>query len=136
MKDLNERQKELYEWLLKTTAIDNRFKSKEFICVALSHLYPRFLENTSEHNSVAFCTLRKDVRAINFSGVEKIIVSNKTGYKIATKEEAERYIKRRLKSSLVSLKLYWNIKHKMEKDGQLDMSLHEVESYVGGNNEN
>ena len=131
MKDLNKRQKELYEWLLKASTIDNNFKSKEFICTALSHLYPRFLENSSEHNSKAFWTLRKDVRAINFSEVEKIIVSSSKGYKIATKEEAERYVKRRLKSSLVSLKLYWNIKHKMERDGQIDMNLHEVETYVG-----
>lgn len=136
MKDLNARQKTLYKWLLfGAEASPHRYWSKETICTSLSDYYARHQENTSEHNSVVFCQLRKDVRAINFSGVEKIIVSNHEGYKIATQEEAERYVKRRLKSSLVSLKLYWNIKRKMNQNGQLDMTLHEVESYVGGKNE-
>lgn len=133
MRGLNKRQKQLYTWLLNSSKIDNFYKSKEFICRALSHIYPRFLEDSSEHNSAAFALLRNDVRAINRSDeVEKIIISSKKGYKIATKEEAEKYIEKRFKRDLKSLKLDWHLKKKCGLDGQLDIELNEIKAFVGG----
>ena len=132
MSELNNRQKALYDFLYTSSETSpNYYFSKEELCVALHDFYPRHLESSSEHNSRSFCMLRKDVRTINFSDVEKIIVSNKTGYKLATKEEAEIYLKRKLKSSLVALKLYWKLKHKAELNRQLDINLHEIETFIG-----
>lgn len=127
--ELNERQEALYKYL-NIMSFTNDYISKEQIAGRLYDYYPRYSETSNEHNSTVFAALRHDVRAINFSGVEKIIVSSNKGYKIATKEEAEAYIKRRLKSSLVSLKLYWTIKNKMDLDQQLDMDLKRIETYV------
>lgn len=127
--ELNERQEALYKYL-NIMSFTNDYISKEQIVGRLYDYYPRYSETSNEHNSTVFTALRHDVRAINFSGVEKIIVSSNKGYKIATKEEAEAYIKRRLKSSLVSLKLYWTIKNKMDLDQQLDMDLKRIETYV------
>lgn len=128
--ELNERQQALYKFL-NVMSFTKDYISKEKIVGRLYDYYPRYSETSNEHNSAAFALIRKDVRAINFSGVEKIIVSSNKGYKIATKEEAEAYIKRRLKSSLVSLKLYWTIKNKMDLDQQLDMDLKQIETFVG-----
>lgn len=134
---LNERQKELYEFLLRSSEYyPDKYLSKEVIVKLLNKYYPRHLEHTSEHNSRAFSMLRKDVRTINFSDVEKIIVSCKKGYKIATKEEAIKYVKRKLATNLKGLKLYWNIKHKIDHDGQFNINLHEVRTFIDGTSEN
>lgn len=131
MENLTERQEVLYHYLIHRANINNNYNSKENICNVLNEWYPRHLEKSNEHNSLVFANLRKDVRAINFSQVEKIIVSSPKGYKIATKDEAECYIKRKLKSSLIALKLYWKIKGKIALDKQLDINLHEIETFVG-----
>lgn len=134
---LNERQLELYAFLLRVSKYyPGRYLSKEVIVKVLNRYYPRYLEHSSEHNSRAFSMLRKDVRTINFSDVEKIIVSSKKGYKIATKEEAIKYVKRKLASNLKGLKLYWNIKHKIDHDGQFDINLHEVSTFIDCTSEN
>lgn len=133
MNNLTERQEILYNFLIHRAKINDRYYSKEEICDVLHEWYPRYCEKTTEHNSSVFFQLRKDIRAINFSDVEKIIVSSNQGYKIANKDEAEHYIKRKLKSSLVALKLYWKIKGKIGLDKQIDINLNEVETFIGEN---
>ena len=129
--ELNQRQIELYEFLIRSAEhYPDKYLSKEVIVKLLNKHYPRHLEHSSEHNSRAFNLLRRDVRAINFSDVEKIIVSSRKGYKIATKEEAIKYVKRKLATNLKGLKLYWNIKHKIDHDGQVDITMHEVSSFI------
>lgn len=118
---LNQRQKKLYAFLLEKSTT-NRYISKEEICTALSELYPRNKERTSEHSSVAFGLIRKDIRAINGSDAYKIVVSSKKGYKIATKQEALEFIDRRFKRDLKSLKINWNLKSKIANDGQYRIS--------------
>lgn len=132
MNELNKRQVELYEFL-KTASIrkPNEWIDKDFICNALYEYYPRMDELSSEHNSTAYLTIRKDVRTINFSRVEKLIVSSNKGYKIATEEEAKIYLARRLRKSLTSLKLYWGMKAKAEHNKQIDIDLNEIKTFVG-----
>lgn len=115
---LNERQKSLYKFLIDK-ATTNEFISKEEICTSLSELYPRNEEKTNEHASSSFSRIRKDVRTINGSDAYKIIVSNHKGYKVANEQEAIDYLDRRFKRDLQSLKINWNLRKKIGRDGQL-----------------
>lgn len=110
------RQKRLYEFLLMNAT--DHFISKEQICNDLKDLYKRYDEKSSEHNSVAFNQIRNDVRFINKSDVEKIIVSNKHGYKVATHDEAVKFINCRFRRDLSSLKRSWKMQRKVEKNNQ------------------
>ena len=75
--------------------------------------------------------IRKDVRAINRSDeTEHIIISSKKGYKIATKEEAARYIEKRFRRDLKSLKLDWHLKKKYGLDGQINIDMKEVKTFI------
>ena len=117
---LNERQKRLYKFLLDKSAT-NEYISKEAICTALEELYPRNEEKTNEHSSAAFAMIRRDIRAINGSDAYKIVASNKKGYKIATEKEAQEYVDRRFKRDLSSLKINWNLKNKLARNGQVQI---------------
>ena len=117
---LNERQKRLYQFLLENSET-NKFISKEEICTNLQELYPRHNENSTEHSSRAFALIRRDVRAINSSDVYKIVASNNKGYKIASKKEALNYVNRRFARDLRSLKINWNLKQKLERNGQIQI---------------
>lgn len=129
---MNERQKSLYSFLLKKSHTNN-YISKEEICTNLPKFYPRFEEKSTEHNSRAYSKIRDDVRAINRSDVEKIIVSSKKGYKIANKEEAIEFINKRFRRDLSSLKTNWNLKRKVGLNNQVKMEkemLKVVRTYV------
>lgn len=117
---LNERQKRLYQFLLENSET-NKFISKEEICTALNGLYPRHNENSTEHSSRAFALIRRDVRAINSSDVYKIVASSKQGYKIATKAEALEYVNKRFARDMKSLKLNWNLRNKLQRNGQVQI---------------
>ena len=127
--ELNERQQALYKFL-NVMSFTKDYINKEQIVGRLYDYYPRYSETSNEHNSAAFALIRRDVRAINFSGAEKIIVSNNKGYKIATQEEALEYVKRKLASNLKGLKLYWNLKHKIDLNGQLNLTFHELKPFL------
>ncbi len=125
---MNERQKELYTFLKE---YPNQWVSKEEISYQLYANYPRCYEVSSEHNSRAFALIRQDIRAINRSDeVEKIIVSSKKGYKVATKKEAIRYIERRFKRDLKSLKLDWLLKKKCGLEGQITIDGEEIKPFI------
>ena len=129
---MNERQESLYSFLLKKSHTNN-YISKEEICTNLPEFYPRFEEKSNEHNSRSFALIRRDVRAINRSDVEKIVVSSKKGYKIANKQEAIEFINKRFKRDLSSLKTNWNLKRKVGLNNQVKMEkemLKVVRTYV------
>ena len=117
---LNERQKRLYKFLIDNSTT-NYFISKEEICTNLQELYPRHLEKTNEHSSCAYALIRKDIRAINSSDAYKIVASNNKGYKIASRKEALNYVNRRFARDLRSLKINWNLKQKLERNGQIQI---------------
>lgn len=123
MLPLTDRQKSLYEYLLNKSTTTSEFITKEDICKDLSELYPRHEEKTIEHNSSVFHWIRNDVARINDepAGEYMIIASNRTGYKIATKEEAARYIQRRFKSHFKALKRTWALEKKAGLDGQVKL---------------
>jgi len=129
---MNERQQKLYQFLLDKSST-NQYISKEEICYNLPKFYPRFEEKSNEHNSRSFALIRRDVRAINRSDVEKIVVSSKKGYKIANKEEAIEFINKRFRRDLSSLKTNWNLKRKVGLNNQVKMEkemLKVVKTYV------
>jgi hypothetical protein len=129
---MNERQQKLYQFLLDKSST-NQYISKEEICYNLPKFYPRFEEKSNEHNSRSFALIRRDVRAINRSDVEKIIVSSKKGYKIANKEEAIEFINKRFRRDLSSLKTNWNLKRKVGLNNQVKMEkemLKVVRTYI------
>ena len=129
---MNERQQKLYQFLLDKSST-NQYISKEKICYNLPKFYPRFEEKSNEHNSRSFALIRRDVRAINRSDVEKIVVSSKKGYKIANKEEAIEFINKRFRRDLSSLKTNWNLKRKVGLNNQVKMEkemLKVVKTYV------
>lgn len=129
---LNDRQLDLYRYLL----MQSTFKSKKEICKALPYDYPRHLENNNNegNKSVAYSKISADVRAINNSDeIENVIISNKKGFKIADYEEAKKYIERRFKRDLRSLKLNWKLKKKVNIDGQLkfeDDDIKEIKTFI------
>lgn len=129
---MNERQQKLYQFLLDKSST-NQYISKEEICYNLPKFYPRFEEKSNEHNSRSFALIRRDVRAINRSDVEKMVVSSKKGYKIANKEEAIEFINKRFRRDLSSLKTNWNLKRKVGLNNQVKMEkemLKVVRTYV------
>lgn len=120
MVELNNRQKKLYQFLLDKSD-SNRFISKDEICTTLSKFYPRNEENSTVNNSTAFRQLRKDIREINRSDVEKIVIYDMTdgGYKIADEKEAIEFIDSRFRKDLRSLKINWNLRRKVGNNNQL-----------------
>lgn len=135
---LNERQKSLYKFLIDK-ATTNEFISKEEICTSLQELYPRNEEKTNEHASSSFSRIRKDVRTINGSDAYKIIVSNHKGYKVANEQEAIDYLDRRFKRDLKSLKINWNLRNKINRNGQLTVTrddfLNEIQTFFKEGND-
>lgn len=68
--------------------------------------------------------IENDVRAINdCDRIQKIIVSNKEGYKIGNREETLEYIKSRFMRDFKSLKLSWKLTNKVKMDGQTCLQL-------------
>lgn len=89
--ELNARQWALYN-LLKNNP--DRYMTQLEICRYLKHYYPIDDVYAIEfHDSKARHTLTKDIRTINNSDViQKIIISNSKGVKIASSAEFEQYI--------------------------------------------
>ena len=92
MSELNERQWAVYN-LLKNNP--DKYLKQIDICLNLRHFYSAYASSSKPfHDSNARQLLTKDIRAINESGViQKIIISNSKGVKIANEAEFEAYIK-------------------------------------------
>ena len=70
--------------------------------------------------------------------MQKVIVSNKTGYKIGNEKECSEYLERRFKSVLKSLKSLWEYKKRLEQNGQMRITFGSerdtIESFIKENN--
>lgn len=76
--------------------------------------------NQEEHNSTAYANLRKDIRAINeCATIQKIIVSNRNGYKIANEKEAIAYYQKRRRDALKILCRVNDVKTRIKNNGQM-----------------
>lgn len=88
--ELNARQWAVYN-LLKNNP--DRYMTQIEIVYGLDEYYDTSFYNDQFHDSAARHLLTKDIRAINKSDViQKIIISNSRGVKIANREEFEKYI--------------------------------------------
>lgn len=117
---MNNRQMALISLL---EANRDKFLTKKDIYTQIPFAYPRHLENHNNegNKSVALRNISLDVREINNNDDIDFIIIYKKGYKIATPDEAEDYIKRRFKRDLKSLKLNWKLVNKMKLNNQLYM---------------
>lgn len=135
MKELNNRQIRLYDYLLKKYDED-RYISKSEICRDLPMEYPRHLEyhNNEGNKSSAYASISKDIRELNENDdITHIIVSSRKGFKIANYEETIAYILRKHKSALRLLVDSNKLKKKLVKDNQMyfdNEEIKEVETFI------
>ena len=88
--ELNARQWAVYN-LLKNNP--DRYMTQKEIVYALSNYYANTFTDELFHDSRARINLTFDIRAINDSDVvQKIIISDNNGVKIASEKEFEQYI--------------------------------------------
>lgn len=99
--ELTTRQWNLYNYLKENTDI---YLTKEQIVANVDGY--KYKDWQNEHNQNAFRQLRDDIRNINSNQtrIQKIIISNKIGYKLATEKEFESWKKSQWK--LIKRKLY------------------------------
>lgn len=117
--ELNNRQWALYN-LLKNNP-DTYFKQIDIVNELKEHY--RFTDNINFHDSNARITLTKDIRAINESSViQKIIISNQKGVKLASREEFEQYIKAEYAMIFRKLKRTRQKARKAGLDGQMRLT--------------
>lgn len=107
------REQALYNFLIQNYSED-RYISKYEICQNLSEYYFYNPDDTR------ICRIiENDVSKINFSAeFDKIIVSNKKGYKIGNKEQIRAYISRLYKRDKKSLARTSILRKKNSLDGQ------------------
>lgn len=125
------REKALYDFLIDNYE-DERYISKFEICQNLKDFYEYNPEDTRMCREI-----ESDVSKINFSGeFDKIIVSNKKGYKIGNKAQIKDYINRLYKRDLKSLARTSVLRKKNSRDGQLEANdnfnevLDEIRVYI------
>ena len=113
---LTTRQYKLYEYL-KEHYEDGVYISKQKICEDLKEHYQ------INENATRVCrALERDVRIINDDDtLTKIIVSNSKGYKIGSKVEVQKYIKKRMLRDVKSINLTRKIAKKYKLDKQMQM---------------
>ena len=99
--ELTTRQWNLYNYLKENTDI---YLTKEQIVANVDGYIYKDWQN--EHNQNAFRQLRDDIRNINSNQtrIQKIIISNKIGYKLATEKEFESW--KISQQKLIKRKLY------------------------------
>lgn len=113
---LNTRHYKLYEYL-KDNYEEGKFISKQQICKDLNEFYK------INEKETRYCRkLEEDVREINDDEtLTKIIVSNKKGYKIGSKEEVQKYIKKRMLRDVKSINLTRKLARKYKLDKQFQI---------------
>lgn len=114
MSGLTIRQWELYNYLKKRDGWTTQY---EIACALYAH-YP--YDAKPFHDTAARHDMTDDIRAINESSViQKIILSSGKGVKLATEEEAKRYIKSRYSAIFRQLERARKIERKAGLDGQM-----------------
>lgn len=129
--NLNSRQWELYNLFRNNP--DIYFKQSE-IAERLKEYYSIDL-SVNFHDSAARTQITNDIRAINESPlIQKIIISNKYGVKLASREEFEQYIKAEYAMIFRKLKRTRQKARKAGLDGQMRLTSgkerNTVESFV------
>lgn len=126
---IEKRRNALYNYLIDKYD-DISYISKLEICNDLSSFYQH------KDGETRLCrVMEDDVRCINSNNLyEKIIVSNKYGYKIGNKLQVENYIKRLFKRDLKSLKRNYLLTKKKGLDGQLNIYFEEIKTFMKGEN--
>ena len=119
--ELNTRQWALYN-LLKNSP-DTYWTQLE-LAYNLREFYDTDFEDSNFHDSAARHLLTKDIRTINKSEViQKVIISNSKGVKIASREEFERYINAEFASIFRKLARTRQKARKAGLDGQMRIVL-------------
>lgn len=119
--ELNARQWALYN-LLKNNP--DRYLTQIEIAYALDEYYDTSFYNDQFHDSPARHTLTNDIRTINKSEtIQKIIISNSKGVKIASSEEFEKYINAEFASIFRKLARTRQKAKKAGLDGQMRIVL-------------
>lgn len=132
--ELNSRQWALYN-LLKAHP-ERRFKQWE-IARELRGFYPASPER-GFHDSAARLMITKDIRTINNSDIiQKVIIANRNGVKLANEQEFTRYIKSEYSAIFRRLERTRKKERKAGLDGQMKITLGKyerdtVEAFVDG----
>ena len=131
MKELNERQKQLYN------IIKSKSKSRGWITQREINLEQQKRNDKVSgtvrvplpfvfHSSAARRVMTEDIREINRSeSIEGIIITSSKGVKLATKEEFEEYVKIETKTVFRRLKQLRNKIKKAGLDGQIKIDIDE-----------
>lgn len=118
--DLNSRQWALYN-LLKNNP--DRYIKQSDICKRLITHYPTYYGDNF-HDSKARLLLTNDIRALNNNDtIQKIIISNKHGVKIASKAEFEQYISGQFAAVFRKLERTRKKARKAGLDGQMRITI-------------
>lgn len=129
---MNDRQKALYNCL-----------NRQLWFVSQTQIGRELLEDYDDlncndyHNSNARQLLTRDIRAINNDATaEKIIISSRNGIKLATKEEAIKFIENQYKAVFRKLKRIRKLEKKANLDGQFKILTDENGDFVSAFLEN
>lgn len=112
---MNERQEKLYNYLKRK----DYPVTQEQIARELPFDYQRHIERSSKANSTAFRLIRKDIHDIN-DEMPMTIVHKDGGYKIASKEEVEDFLERRLKNHKKQIAYDFRIMKKVGLHNQMN----------------
>lgn len=139
MTELNERQLELYKYLVEEQYFHN-YTTKISLMRDLDNLYHRSQENNSPQNSTAYRHLRADIEAINKSNAQYVVLSVKEGgklkgYKLANRnDEIVRQADKLHKQAMRLLEKESALRRKVKNDGQVRIasedSTREINSIV------
>ena len=117
--ELTPRQWALYNYLKDMYYINNKYISKREICEAL----PQY-DQSKEGETRTCVSIEYDIRMINESQIiQKIIVSNKDGYKIGNEKEVTEYLNKRFRRDGRNMKLNWQLANKVALDQQTRLQL-------------
>lgn len=115
--------------LIGVLEFHNRWMKQEEVLEILADCYPPIREGIDVHNSRARVMLTKDIQEINESQIlNRIIVHSARGIKVATEEEATKYLHNQYRETLNKLKRIKKMEKKMELNGQYDMF--DLENYI------
>ena len=128
---MDNRQRALYEYLLQK---GDTYTSQAEIARDLFEYYgngecclePKDYHNTSERIDLLRCK-----QSINDSAdFEKIIISNSKGMKIATEEEAERYLENQYKALFRKLRRLRTMERKCNLHNQITVDGHTIDAFL------
>lgn len=115
---MNTRQWDLYKYL-KSRYEEKVYISKFEICQAFPQYYVY-----GEGKERKCRLIERDVRIINNDeNIQKIIVSNKDGYKIGNETEVTSYLNRRFRRAGKAMKLNWILANKVGLNKQTRLAL-------------